>query len=109
MTKTLRYTQRIRGPRSRASDSSTLNLLKFYKLNPNAKAPIFATEGSACFDIHASLIRGEKVKLYTSNDEFDQQRIMNVIVESTREFVTAVSYVIDVVLKLLRKRYVEIE
>jgi len=77
LTKTLRYTQRIRGPRSRASDSSTLNLLKFYKLNPNAKAPIFATEGSACFDIHASLIRGEKVKLYTSNDEFDQQRIMN--------------------------------
>lgn len=24
--------------------------LKFYKLHPNAKDPIYATEGSACFD-----------------------------------------------------------
>ena len=27
--------------------------LKFYKLHENAKDPIYATEGSACFDIHA--------------------------------------------------------
>jgi len=27
--------------------------LKFYKLHPNAKDPLYATEGSACFDIHA--------------------------------------------------------
>jgi dUTP pyrophosphatase len=42
----------------------THNPLKFYKLNPDAKAPVFATEGSACFDIHASLIEGAEVELY---------------------------------------------
>jgi dUTP pyrophosphatase len=42
----------------------THNPLKFYKLNPVAKAPVFATEGSACFDIHASLIEGAEVELY---------------------------------------------
>jgi len=55
----------------------TFNPLKFYKLNPNVKDPIFATEGSACFDIHASLIRGVKVKLYNSKNEVVRQRIMN--------------------------------
>ena len=71
MTKTLRYTQRIRGPRSRASDSSIINLLKFYKLTPDAKAPMFVTEGSACFDIHVSLIDGVRVKLYNSRNEYN--------------------------------------
>ena len=29
--------------------------LKFYKLHENAKDPFYATEGSACFDLHACL------------------------------------------------------
>ena len=32
--------------------------LNFFKLNPSVKDPYFATEGSACFDIHASIIDG---------------------------------------------------
>jgi len=44
----------------------THNPLKFYKLNPDAKAPVFATEGSACFDIHASLIDGELLGFFTA-------------------------------------------
>ena len=32
--------------------------LKFYKLDPSVKDPYFATEGSACFDIHATIIDG---------------------------------------------------
>ena len=43
----------------------------FYKLNPTAQAPSFATEGSACFDIHASLIDGAEVTLYRSFDEIE--------------------------------------
>jgi dUTP pyrophosphatase len=41
--------------------------LKYYKLDSSVKDPIFATEGSACFDIHAYIPNGTKVKIY---DEF---------------------------------------
>ena len=37
--------------------------LKFYKLHPNAKDPIYATEGSACFDIHACFDGVEKYQV----------------------------------------------
>ena len=43
------------------------NPLKYYKLHPNVKTPEFATEGSACFDIHAHIPNGTKVRIY---DEF---------------------------------------
>nr|MBC8467194.1 hypothetical protein [Candidatus Neomarinimicrobiota bacterium] len=65
MTKTLRYTH------ENASGQARLNPLKIYKLNPNAKAPMFVTEGSACFDIHVSLIDGVRVKLYNSRNEYN--------------------------------------
>ena len=38
-------------------------ILKFYKLHPNAKDPIYATEGSACFDLHACFDGLEKYQL----------------------------------------------
>ena len=38
--------------------------LKFYKENPNAKDPFFATKGSACFDLHACLEGVEKYSVY---------------------------------------------
>lgn len=37
--------------------------LKFYKLHPNAKDPLYATEGSACFDIHACFDGVEKYQI----------------------------------------------
>ena len=37
--------------------------LNFFKLNPSVKDPYFATEGSACFDIHASIIDGTSYKV----------------------------------------------
>lgn len=40
--------------------------LKFYKLFPQVKGPAFATEGSSCFDIHASLIDDTKIVCYDS-------------------------------------------
>jgi dUTP pyrophosphatase len=39
--------------------------LKFYKLCSEAYLPIFATEGSACFDFRASLLPGAEVKTYS--------------------------------------------
>ena len=48
------------------SQRYTHNPLKFYKLIPEAQAPVFATEGSACFDIHASLIDGELLGFFTA-------------------------------------------
>lgn len=39
-------------------------MLKVYKTNPAAYLPKLATTGSACFDLHASLIPGDKVKCY---------------------------------------------
>lgn len=53
----------------------THNPLEFYKLNSQAKAPVFATEGSACFDIHASLIDGTNVILHTSDNEVDLRTV----------------------------------
>ena len=37
--------------------------LKFYKLHENAKEPLYATEGSACSDLHACLDGLEKYKV----------------------------------------------
>ena len=45
----------------------THNPLKYYKLDPSVNEPIFATEGSACFDLHAHIPHGTKIKIY---DEF---------------------------------------
>ena len=38
--------------------------LKFYKLHPNAKDPIYATKGSACFDIHACFDGVDKYEVH---------------------------------------------
>jgi len=48
--------------------------LKFYKENPNAKDPFFATKGSACFDLHACLdgIVKYKVRQDTVNRELER-------------------------------------
>ena len=47
--------------------SKTSNLaetLKFYRLNEKAQLPVFSTEQSACFDIHANLIDGGEIEYY---------------------------------------------
>ena len=38
-------------------------VLKYYKIHENAKDPIYATKGSACFDLHACLDGIEKYKI----------------------------------------------
>lgn len=43
--------------------------LKYYKIYPEAKAPIFATENAACFDICAHLVPDSSVKLYSSSNK----------------------------------------
>ena len=35
--------------------------LKYYKIREDVKYPVFATDGSACFDIHAYLSEGNKI------------------------------------------------
>ena len=44
-----------------------MNLL-IHKLNKNAIIPKYATEKSACFDIHACLDINSKIKAYESQD-----------------------------------------
>jgi dUTP pyrophosphatase len=39
-------------------------MLKVYKTHPSAYLPHLATEGSACFDVHASLQYGDAVTCY---------------------------------------------
>lgn len=46
----------------------TVNL-GVYRINQHAVLPIFATNGSACFDMCASTVDTEKVKAYTDNQE----------------------------------------
>ena len=40
------------------------NPLKYFKLHPDVKTPKFATEGSACFDLHAFIPDGTEVVTY---------------------------------------------
>ena len=42
---------------------SSYDPLKYYKLHPDAKDPLFATKGSACFDLHACLSGVERYKV----------------------------------------------
>jgi len=48
--------------------------LNYYKDNPKAKDPIFATKGSACFDLHACFddISSYKVRQDTLNREIEK-------------------------------------
>ncbi|CAB4141205.1 Dut dUTPase [uncultured Caudovirales phage] len=41
-------------------------MLLVYKLNPNAIIPKYATSRSACFDLHACLVKDERVKYIDS-------------------------------------------
>ncbi len=50
------------------------NDLYYYKLHPDVKDPIRATEGSACFDLHASLPETSEVKIYLNNNEEVENR-----------------------------------
>ena len=45
------------------------NNLYFYKIHSEVKDPVRATEGSACFDLHASLPKFSVVKVYENNFE----------------------------------------
>ena len=49
---------------------AVLETLKYYKLVPEAKAPKFATEGSACFDLHACLHFNPIIGYDKSNQQF---------------------------------------
>tara|TARA_X000001388_G_scaffold72552_1_gene63338 strand:+ start:615 stop:1133 length:519 start_codon:yes stop_codon:yes gene_type:complete len=37
--------------------------LNYYKLDPSVPDPVFATDGSACFDLHACLLTGSMYKV----------------------------------------------
>ena len=37
--------------------------LNYYKLDPSVPDPVFATDGSACFDLHACLLTGSMFKV----------------------------------------------
>ena len=45
-----------------------MNILKYYKMNEDVKEPIFATDGSACFDICASIKDNEPITVYRMRD-----------------------------------------
>ena len=51
------------------------NPLKYYKLHPDVKAPIFATEGSACFDLHAFIPDGTVVGSYDSWGDYRKEEV----------------------------------
>jgi len=39
-------------------------VLKFYRTNEKARLPVFSTEQSACFDLHANLVESEEIEYY---------------------------------------------
>ena len=53
--------------------------LYFYKLDSDVKDPVRATEGSACFDLHASLPEYSVVKVYLRNYEDPEKRNRKVV------------------------------
>ena len=53
-----------------------MNVLKCFKLHPEAQLPTFGTDGSACFDIRACLIDAECVKYYSGIDNSKQMYLV---------------------------------
>lgn len=49
--------------------------LKFYKIHPEALAPVYSTEDAACFDIHACLYEGQLVKLFRPDNTVEDVEI----------------------------------
>jgi len=65
----------------------THNPLKYYKLDPSVKEPIFATEGSACFDIHAHIPSETEIKI---RDEFGHEATLKS--DKSDNFILALSW-----------------
>jgi dUTP pyrophosphatase len=43
--------------------------MKIFKVSENAEIPVFATEGSACFDLRACLEEGDKIRAYNPHNK----------------------------------------
>lgn len=52
--------------------------LKFYKIYPTVKSPVFSTEGSACFDVFAHLRSGD-VPAIKSYDEVGEKNLTPIL------------------------------
>jgi dUTP pyrophosphatase len=52
-------------------------MLKVYKTHESARVPQLATQGAACFDVHASLIPGTPVKCYRYGETAPSDIVVN--------------------------------
>lgn len=43
--------------------------MKVFKLNETASIPVFATDGSAAFDLHANILENTKVRAYNPHNK----------------------------------------
>ncbi len=47
----------------------TVPPLKYYKLHPDAMPPVYGTDDAACFDIHACMVTGQHVKMFSHDNQ----------------------------------------
>lgn len=75
-------------------------MLKVFKTHPSAYVPKLATEGSACFDLHASLIPGDKVKCYhygeTAADSLEVNAFSSITIRAGMRTLVPLNLIFDI-------------
>ena len=61
MSKATKKVEVLKKPQTVTIKTTTL---KFYKTNEKARLPVFSTEQSACFDLHANLVENGEIEYY---------------------------------------------
>ena len=61
--------------------------LQYFKLHPDVKTPKFATEGSACFDLHAFIPDGIEVVTYDTWGDYRKIEVNQKIIHNKRKTV----------------------
>ena len=84
MSKATKKVEVLKKPQTVTIKTTTL---KFYRTNEKARLPVFSTEQSACFDLHANLVESEDIEYYQAISTKSVPRRVAFDINSSRAFI----------------------
>jgi dUTP pyrophosphatase len=84
MSKATKKVEVLKKPQTVTIKTTTL---KFYRINEKAQLPVFSTEQSACFDLHANLVESEDIEYYQAISTKSVPRRVAFDINSNRNFI----------------------
>ena len=84
MSKATKKVEVLKKPQTVTIKTTTL---KFYRTNEKARLPVFSTEQSACFDLHANLVENGEIEYYQAISTKSVPRRVAFDINSSRAFI----------------------